>query len=263
MTITFRSLAASVAACCLLPLAPAAQAEVVKQDEDGFVTRDTATVAATPEETWQALIAPGKWWNDGHTWSGSADTMYISAQAGGCFCELFPEDKDAPEGSRRGSVQHMVVLMANPNNVLRMRGGLGPLQSEPVDGVLTVTLKPVDGGTRILWEYVVGGYMRFKVGEIAPAVDMVMSQQLRGLAVHLGPLAMPEGAAPDSEDAGEPAGEAGADAEEEAEADVAVGKSDTDAEPEEPKIEIEDVDDVMSALDKLGASKQDEPPVPR
>ncbi|MCB2089634.1 MAG: SRPBCC family protein [Sphingomonadaceae bacterium] len=261
MTITLRSLAVAAATMCLLPLATPAQAEVVKQDENGFVVRDSVTVAVEPDEAWQALIAPNKWWNSDHTWSGSAESMYISAQGGGCFCELYPEDKDAPEGTRRGSVQHMVVLMANPGKVLRMRGGLGPLQSEAADGVLTITLKPVDGGTRILWEYVVGGYMRFEITEIAPAVDGVLQLQFGGLAKQLGPLAMADEAEPDAREAQEPAKAAESDAEEEAKTEEEEPAS--DAEEAEPKIEIEDVDDVMSALDKLGASKQDEPPVPR
>ena len=80
-----------------------------------------------------------------------------------------------------------------------MRGALGPLQSEPVDGVLTITMQPIEGadgedeeatGTRIVWEYVVGGTMRFEVPQIAKAVDGVIGQQALGLAETLGgPLA--------------------------------------------------------------------------
>jgi hypothetical protein len=83
----------------------------------------------------------------------------------------------------------MRVVLVQPRQVLRLVGGLGPLQSEPVAAVLTMTLKPVPGGTRILWEYVVGGTMRYKLDEIAPAVDKVMAEQLGRLAAQLGPLA--------------------------------------------------------------------------
>ena len=79
------------------------------------------------------------------------------------------------------------MLYAAPARGLRMSGGLGPLQSEAVEGTLTITLKPVDGGTRILWEYVVGGYMRQKVPELAPLVDKVLLEQLTRLAAKLGP----------------------------------------------------------------------------
>lgn len=186
-TTRIRAAAAALATAMFTPLAavPAA-AEVIETSEDHFVTRDTRVIAAEPYEVWAALIAPGTWWNDAHTWSGEAGNMYLSAQAGGCFCELLAELEDAPQGVRRGSARHMEVLQAAPPSVLRMRGGLGPLQSEPVDGVLTITLRPVDGGTRVLWEYVVGGAMRFEVPVIAEAVDGVMSQQLLGLARLLG-----------------------------------------------------------------------------
>ncbi|MFV0643123.1 MAG: SRPBCC family protein [Sphingomonadaceae bacterium] len=166
-----------------------AQAEVIEKSDNGFVVQSTARVSAAPYIVWQALIAPGRWWSDGHTWSGDASNLYISAQGGGCFCELLPEDKEAPAGVRRGSAQHMVVLMADPPKALRMRGALGPLQSEPIDGVLTITLKPDDGGTRILWEYAVDGYMRYPIDEIAPAVSAVIELQSGRLARHIGPVA--------------------------------------------------------------------------
>jgi hypothetical protein len=52
-----------------------------------------------------------------------------------------------------------------------------------------MTLKPGVNGTRILWEYVVGGYMRYKPDEIAPAVDKMLMGQLTSLASKLGPVA--------------------------------------------------------------------------
>ena len=173
-------------------LASPAQAEIVQQGNSSFVTRDTATVSADPQATWLALISPGDWWNDSHTWSGDAANLSIVPQGGGCFCERIPASEEDGDIGLAGSAQHMTVLQAFPRNVLRMRGALGPLQSEPADGVLTITLKPIDGGTRILWEYVVGGPMRFETATIAKAVDGVMSQQLAGLAAKLGRIDDPE-----------------------------------------------------------------------
>ena len=163
-------------------------AEVVETSEDGFVTRDTTSVAASPMETWLALTRPGQWWNDEHTWSADAANLTLEPQAGGCFCERVPgEDRD--DGfSLDGSVQHATVVQAYPLRVLRMRGGLGPLQGEPATGILTITLKEIDGGTRVLWEYNVGGPMRYEIPQISQAVDGVMSQQLAGLRDHLGAL---------------------------------------------------------------------------
>ena len=62
---------------------------------------------------------------------------------------------------------------------------LGPLQGEPATGILTITLKEVEEGTRVLWEYNVGGPMRYEIPQISRAVDGVMSQQLAGLRDYL------------------------------------------------------------------------------
>lgn len=173
----------------LLASTAPAHAEVVEKSDSGFVSRLSAEVAAAPADVWKSLIAPNLWWNKSHTYSGDATNLYLDAQAGGCFCEKLPLGKDAPAAARPGSAEHMRVIHAAPGRVLRLSGGLGPLQSEPVGGVLTITLKPTVSGTRILWEYVVGGYMRYKVDEIAPAVDKVMAGQLASLARHVDPKA--------------------------------------------------------------------------
>ena len=191
-----------------------AQAEVIQQSDTHFVSRHTVDVAAAPKDAWLALIAPGGWWNDAHTWSADASNMTLTPQAGGCFCERIPAEDDGETMGLEGSVQHMMVVQAVPRKVLRMRGGLGPLQSEPVAGVLTITMQPIEGadgdgdeanGTRIVWEYVVGGTMRFEVPQIAKAVDGVIGQQALGLAEKLGG---PIVEAPEKEEEPEKAGEA-------------------------------------------------------
>ena len=176
-----------------------ARAEVIATTTDGFVTRDTASVKADPLATWLALTKPGEWWSDQHSWSGDAKNMTLTPQGGGCFCERIPVGDSGNSSAMEGSARHAEVIQAFPMKVLRMRGGFGPLQSEPATGVLTITLKEIEGGTRILWEYNVGGPMRYKIAEIAPAVDAVMSEQLRRLRAHLGPIEDGGGADPEDE----------------------------------------------------------------
>ena len=183
------TIALAVVLGAVLPgFATPAAAEVVDKTEAGFVSRLAVEVKAAPADVWKSLIAPNLWWNKAHTYSGDAANLYLDAQAGGCFCEKLPLGKDATENARAGSAEHMRVIHAAPGKVLRLSGGLGPLQSEPVGGVLTITLKATPGGTRMLWEYVVGGYMRYKVAEIAPAVDKVLAGQLASLAALVGPV---------------------------------------------------------------------------
>ena len=89
----------------------------------------------------------------------------------------------------------MHVVFVDLAKALRLVGALGPLQSEAVTATLTVTLKSVEGGTRVIFEYVVGGYMRYPADKIAPSVDTVMGNQLASLAKLFGPVAQ-DGAKP-------------------------------------------------------------------
>ncbi len=178
----------SIPAALAFLVAQPAVAEVVQTSDGGFITRDQAVVDASTKEAWLALIAPAKWWNSSHTWSGDSANLSITPQAGGCFCERIPEDPDPEKITLEGSVEHMRVIQSYPERALRMQGALGPLQSEPVMGVLTIVISEVDEGTRIVWEYAVGGQMRFEIPVISKAVDSVMTQQLTGLATLLGPV---------------------------------------------------------------------------
>lgn len=165
-------------------MTPAA-AEVVASSDSGFVVRQATEVAASAEESWAQLVKPADWWNGRHSYSGDAANLSLDALAGGCFCEVLLSQQ-SPRAEPRGSVEHMRVVYAEQPRVLRLSGALGPLQSEAVNGTLTIALKPVDGGTRIMWEYVVGGYMRPKIAEIGAAVDALLGEQMVRFAAKLG-----------------------------------------------------------------------------
>jgi len=247
-------LVGAIGAATIALSAPAA-AEVVDKSADHFVTRDSAMVKATPKAVWLALIEPAGWWDDAHTWSGSAANLSIVPQGGGCFCERIPEKDAAADTGLAGSAQHMTVVMAEPMKVLRMRGALGPLQSEPVDGVLTVTMQPVTGGgTKLVWEYVVAGHLRYPVDKISAAVDGVMSQQLGHLADKLGRV---EETAP-AKPAAAPAKPAAAPAKP-AEAPTATqSPAPKPAAPKPaPAKPAATTDDVGAALDAMGDKKDD------
>lgn len=229
-------------------LAVPACAEVVQKSEAGFVIRVTGEVAAPPAAAWNAFVSPAKWWSNGHTFSGEAVNLSLDPSANGCFCEKLPVPKDAPVSQRPGSVMHMRVLYAEPYRALRMTGGLGPLQSEAVTGTMTVTFKPVDlpngKGTRILWEYVVGGYMRYKADTISGAVEKVLAEQLGSLVKLVGPLQAPvSGSASEGIAVSEiPSGENSVPAPDPTLDEAAAGES------------------VKAALDKMFKKKEDAPP---
>jgi pyruvate/2-oxoglutarate dehydrogenase complex dihydrolipoamide acyltransferase (E2) component len=181
-------------------IATPASAEVTAQSDVGFVVREVADVTATPAETWRAMTTPGAWWSSAHTFSGSGANLSLSPTVGGCFCERFSSAQGRTGHAAGGGVQHMRVIYVEPNRVLRLSGALGPLQSEALTGTLTLALRATDTGTHITWEYVVGGYMRYKVDQIAPAVDRMLAEQISLLAAHIAkstaPAAAPPAAAP-------------------------------------------------------------------
>jgi hypothetical protein len=78
-------------------------------------------------------------------------------------------------------VQHLQVVYAAPGEGLRFRGVLGPLQTEGVDGTLSWSLKPVEGGIGVTQSYVVDGYIRGGMKQWAARVDRVLDEQLRQL----------------------------------------------------------------------------------
>jgi hypothetical protein len=206
-----------LAALCVASASAAtpALAEVVEAKDGHFITRAEAVVEADRKATWLALISPARWWASEHTWSADAANLRLTPQAGGCFCETIPEVNEPDRFTLEGSVEHMRVIQAYPEVALRMAGALGPLQSEPVTGILTIALSEVEGGqgTRIVWEYNVGGPMRYPVPVISQAVDGVMTLQLGRLADLLGAIESPATgtaapapapATPESEPEGDP-----------------------------------------------------------
>jgi uncharacterized protein YndB with AHSA1/START domain len=161
----------SVIASILLAtgLVGSAEAEVKSVAPNGFEVVETVTIQAPPEQVYSALGKISQWWSSSHTFSHDAANLSLELKPGGCFCERLKNG---------GSVQHLVVVYAAPGEGLRLRGALGPLQMEGVDGTLAWTLKPGEGGTNLTQSYVVGGYIRSGMEVWAPKVDGVLHEQL-------------------------------------------------------------------------------------
>lgn len=169
------SAARFLAALLLAGLAPVAQAAVKDQAASGFTVENSEWVPAKPEAAWDALLAVGRWWPKDHTWWGDASRLRIEAHAGGCFCEI--------DGARQA--QHMTVVFAEPGKLLRLTGGLGPLQGMGLSGAMEWRLAEENGGTRITLWYRAGGYTPDDLRMLAPIVDRVQGQQLGGLVEYL------------------------------------------------------------------------------
>lgn len=171
-----RLLGLAIAAAGLAACPEASLAEVRSSSPIHFDIESRVTVAAAPAEAFAALGRIGAWWDPEHTYSGDSANLRLDLHAGGCFCEAIPGG---------GSIEHMRIIYARPGQVLRLQGGLGPLQEEAVAGTLTWTLRPVDGGTEIVSVYLVSGHVRGDVSAYAAPVDAVMREQLSRLRTHL------------------------------------------------------------------------------
>jgi uncharacterized protein YndB with AHSA1/START domain len=155
-----------------------AHAAVIEATASGFTLENTIRVSADAETAWRALVDDvDRWWPRDHTWWGEPSTLSIEPKAGGCFCE------------RNGKQQalHLLVTFVDPGKLLRLTGGLGPLQGMGLHGALEFRFAPADdGGTTITMFYRVGGYTPDDLAQFAPVVDQVQAQQLGALGGYLG-----------------------------------------------------------------------------
>ncbi len=163
-----RSFFLGIAAVALL------RADVADSAANGFTVKLAVTIRASPQEVYQRLVHNvGDWWDSAHTFSGDAHNLTIDDKPMGCFCEKLPGG---------GGARHMQVINADPDKMLVLTGGLGPLQSMAVTGSMTIQLGAVrDDGTKVAVTYAVTGYSPGGLNSLAAPVDAVLTQQFMRL----------------------------------------------------------------------------------
>jgi uncharacterized protein YndB with AHSA1/START domain len=173
-----RSRVVLTATVLVLATAGAARAEVKDAMASGFTVVNAIRVPVDRMKAWKALVDDvDRWWPKDHTWWGTQSVLSIEPRAGGCFCERHGEQQ----------AQHLLVTLVDPGKLLRLTGGLGPLQGMGLNGVLEFRLAPADGGgTVITMYYRAGGYAPDDLSKLAPVVDKVQALQIGGLARLLG-----------------------------------------------------------------------------
>jgi uncharacterized protein YndB with AHSA1/START domain len=164
----FRHFVLAVLASLLTHVSGAA----VQVAPNGFVVRHDATLDAPPANVYEALLNVGAWWDPAHTYSGSSENLSIDPRPRGCFCERLADG---------GGVEHMRIVYLAPGKVVRMSGGLGPLQGSGVAGAMTWALAPAGSGTKLQLTYSVGGFMEGGFEKMAPAVEDMLGHQLARL----------------------------------------------------------------------------------
>ncbi len=144
--------------------------EVLDAGPGGFSLVHEVTISASRAEVWAAAVSRvGQWWSSDHTISGNAANMSIDPVPQGCFCEAIGE---------HAGVVHLTVTFVNPNVLLRLTGGLGPLGLMGVDGNMTWEFFDADEGTRVKFTYAVGGYRPGGLDTVAGPVDDVIGEAL-------------------------------------------------------------------------------------
>ena len=153
------------AAACL----PTAHAAVVSVGPGGFILAREVQIGATPDLVYRSYVEDyGRWWHPSHSWSGDALNFTLEAQPGGCLCERWAT----------GAVQHMRVVHVEPGRILRLIGGLGPLQQLGLSGTLNLYFDTAGEGTLLKLEYRVTGYDPAGFDKLAPLVDSVLGEAL-------------------------------------------------------------------------------------
>lgn len=160
-----------------LMLSSFSNAALLHSDTHGFIIENQIETKVPKEQAWRALIDDvGKWWPSDHTWWGDATNLTINEFAGGCFCEK----------SGNNTAEHMRISFVDQYKLLRMTGGLGPLQGMGMYGSLDWSLTETDtGNTTITLKYTVSGINSGGYKDLAPIVDQVQAMQLGGLGKFL------------------------------------------------------------------------------
>ena len=160
----------SLGALTLVMLSGTTAQSAPQVTQNGFLVQFDVSVNAPPAKVYEALVGQiGSWWNPEHTYSHDAKNLSIDARPGGCFCEKLPNS---------GGIEHLrVVYVASPQ-VIRFSGALGPLQASGVAGSMTWKLTGDAGSTRLELSYSVGGFIQGGFGKIAPAVEVMLREQL-------------------------------------------------------------------------------------
>jgi len=156
----------------LLLLTAGVKADIAQPSAGLTVVSFQLHVKASAPHAYAAVTHPETWWNGEHSYSGSAANMSLDPVAGGCWCEKLPTG---------GSVQHMRVLAAIPGKLLRLTGGLGPLQEQPMTTVMNWSFKDDPaGGSTIDFKYRLSGATDLPA-TWPQAVNGVLNEQLQRL----------------------------------------------------------------------------------
>ncbi|GAA0859681.1 SRPBCC domain-containing protein [Aliiglaciecola litoralis] len=140
--------------------------------ENGFIVTNQFTTERHADVVWAALVEDvDKWWPKDHTWWGVEGKLKIDPMAGGCFCEV----------AEKRSAEHMRISFVEPEKLLRMTGGLGPLQGMGMHGALDWQIQQQQDHIQVTLTYRVSGINPDGFEQLAKIVAQVQGLQLEAL----------------------------------------------------------------------------------
>ncbi len=146
--------------------------EITDSSANHFSITIKTTIHSPVTKAYKSFIQIGNWWDSSHTYSGNSHNLYIEEKANGCFGEKLENG---------GSVTHMTISYIQPENTIRMIGGLGPLQEWAIYGSMTISFNKKDSNTEIILTYNVSGYHPKGVQSWAVPVNAVLTMQMMRL----------------------------------------------------------------------------------
>lgn len=154
-------------------------AQVTESSADGFVIKTSHDLELGSKEAYAAFVDGfSEWYDASHSYSGKAENLSLDLEKN-CMLETLPDD---------GFVRHMEIVFHQPGQVLRMTGGLGPLQGMGVSGAMTFTFSETGGQSKVTMEYYVSGAKHLKLDQIADPVNQVLNGQLTRFQTYCGNL---------------------------------------------------------------------------
>ncbi|MEM8736124.1 MAG: hypothetical protein AAGG44_17980, partial [Planctomycetota bacterium] len=150
------------------------KAKVRTATPDGFSLVIEMASPMAADATFQAFVNDfAKWYDADHSYSGKAENLSLDLERH-CMFETLPKG---------GFVRHMEIVYYHPEQrVIRLLGGLGPLQEMGVTGSFTFAVTPRENGTSAMTlSYRVTGAQDQGLDNLAPVVDRVLQGQMRRL----------------------------------------------------------------------------------
>lgn len=145
------------------------QGEVLASATDGFMLRIQRTTKLAPAECVRTIVHDvSKWYDASHSYSGDPANLSMDLEKH-AFLEKLPGG---------GFVRHLEIVYYDPAKLLRLSGGLGPLQEMGVQGALTFKCEQQNGSTQITLVYHVHGFSHLQLDKLAPIVERVLSGQM-------------------------------------------------------------------------------------